>query len=122
MTWEDHAQNCENSTPCPRGDECAPDESCFSSSPCATLNDEASAEGESNVGNFCGTDWSTMIATVSENSCGNLGTRLALYFSRCYLMVCFNNSALSRQSVIMAMNAIPPLENSVTEILCVILH
>jgi hypothetical protein len=60
-TYEDHAQNCENSTPCPRGDECGTDEKCFSSSPCADSSDV-----ESNVGNFCGVDWQTMISTVSE--------------------------------------------------------
>ncbi len=71
-TYEDHAQNCENSTPCPRGDECGPDESCFSSSPCSTLTGTESADVESNVGNFCGVDWQTMIWTVSDDLLGTL--------------------------------------------------
>ena len=67
VTWVDHAANCDTSVPCPNGDECGQGETCFSGSPCAVLSDLENSGAESNVGNYCGTEWNALMTTVSSN-------------------------------------------------------
>jgi len=73
VSWADHTKDCANSLPCPNGDECASGERCFNGSPCAMLNIDISpgdASSESNVGNFCGTEWNElMLMCKSATEC-----------------------------------------------------
>jgi len=57
--------------PCPRGNECAANEQCFSGSPCAAGNNPDNGPiVETNVGNYCGTEWNLlMTACESATKC-----------------------------------------------------
>lgn len=59
VSWSSHAEDCGNARPCPKGDECSPEETCFSNSPCATVDNDLSVD--TNVKHLCGTDWNTLV-------------------------------------------------------------
>ena len=58
---------CEASRPCPKGNECPKGHSCFTGTPCSTLMNQLGEEqGDSNIGNFCGTSWNLLRTSVSH--------------------------------------------------------
>lgn len=61
-TWASHKDDCSNALPCPKGDECPDNQTCFLSSPCATENNLANVK----VANICGHSWDELLISCTD--------------------------------------------------------
>jgi hypothetical protein len=114
VSWSSHAENCDLATPCPRGDECSPGETCFSDSPCAAAdNNNPAADSAMHI---CGSDWNTLITTCKTATTCPKGTECPKG------TMCYRNfecdppqSSASNEDIAAALEA--SMKNGTTEII-----
>ena len=67
-TWQAHVKDCDNALPCPRGDECATNETCFAGSPCAKKQEGNAAEVTETTTTTAAATITTTTSTVATTS------------------------------------------------------